>query len=166
MIGVPWPLAAMRVATDQRDRKHQTTSTKLQTSSKDQSPNEEKIPEPVYVLQKWADSIEKLDYRKYKECEAYPKDENVFRKMYGSYYMVDITAIEVDKLKEEDVRKNPAGESFIHRAVNFEGTAVKRETKKPYQVIRGDAVFVKFLDGNRKNDGWLMSNRTITRIDR
>ncbi len=127
---------------------------------------EEKIPEPVYVLQKWAASIEKLDYNKYKECEAYPKDNNVFRKMYSSYYIVDMIAIDVDEAKEKDVRKNYKGDSFIHRSVNFEGTVVKRETKKPYQIIRGDAVFVKFLDGDRKNDGWLMSNRTLTRIDR
>ncbi len=127
---------------------------------------EEKIPEPVYVLQKWSKSLEKLDYKKYSKCEAYPKAERVFRDMYRDYYIIDITAIDVEDADEENVSKNYKGDSYIHRSVSFEGTAVKRDSKKPYQLIRGDAVFVKFIDGKRKKDGWLISNRTITRINK
>ncbi len=127
---------------------------------------DDKVPEPAYVLQKWAKSLEKLNYKKYSKCEAYPKAESVFREMYRDYYIIDIATIDVEDADEKEIRKNYKGDSFLHRAVSFEGTAVKRDSKKPYQLIRGDAVFVKFIDGKRKNDGWLMSNRTLTRINK
>lgn len=127
---------------------------------------DEKVPEPAYVLKKWAKSIEELNYRKYSECEAYPKDVSVFKDMYKDYYVIDIMAVDIDDPDEDDVKKDYKNDPYIHRSVLFEGTAVKRDTKKPYQLIRGDTVFIKFLDGERKGDGWLMSNRTITRVNK
>ncbi len=132
----------------------------------DSCKKEKKTPEPVYVLKKWGMALEELNYRLYCQCEAYPKDVSVFRDMYKDYYIVDIMAIEVEDEDKEDVRRDYKNDPYLYRAVTFEGTAVKRETKKPYQLIRGDAVFIKFLDGERKNDGWLMSNRTITRTNK
>ena len=125
-----------------------------------------KTTEPEYVLQRWAKAIEELNYRSYSKCEAYPKDVSVFKEMYRDYYLADMMVVDVPKPNEEDVRKDYKNESYIHTSIRFEPSAVKRDTKKPYQLIRGDAVFVKFLDGGRKNDGWLLSNRTLTRINR
>ena len=138
----------------------------LMVISLDSCKKEKKIPEPVFVLKKWGKALEELNYRLYCQCEAYPKDVSVFRDMYKEYYIIDLMAIEVEDEDKEDVRKDYNNNAYLYRAVSFEGTAVKRDTKKPYQLVRGDAVFIKFLDGERKNDGWLMSNRTITRTNK
>jgi hypothetical protein len=132
----------------------------------DSCKSEKKIPEPVFVLKKWAKSIEELNYRLYTLCEAYPKDVAVFRDMYKDYYIIDLMALEVEDEDKEDIKRDYKNDPFLQRTVTFEGTAVKRDTKKSFQLIRGDAEFVKFLEGERKNDGWLMSNRTITRINK
>ena len=134
--------------------------------SLDSCKKEKKIPEPVYVLKKWEKALEELNYRVYCQCEAYPKDIAVFRDMYKDYYIVDLMVIAVEDEDKGDVRKDYKNDPYLYRGVTFEGTAVKRDTKKPYQLIRGDAVFIKFLEGERKNDGWLMSNRTIARINK
>lgn len=134
--------------------------------SLDSCKKEEKIPEPVFVLKKWGRALEELNYRLYCQCEAYPKEVPVFRDMYKEYYIIDLMALEVEDENKEDIRKDYNNNPYLYRMVTFEGTAVKRDTKKPYQLIRGDAVFIKFLEGERKNDGWLMSNRTITRVNK
>lgn len=127
---------------------------------------EDRFIEPNIVLKKWAKSIEDLNYFEYNRYEANTKSEAVFREMYRDYYMVDLMATEVEDPDEKDVRKNGDGMKFIHRSVSFEGSLVNRATRKPYQVVRGDAVFVRFLEGKRRNDGWLISNRTLVRINR
>lgn len=127
---------------------------------------DKKIPEPAYVLQKWAKAIEKLDYQSYAKCEAYPKSDAVFRDMYKEYYITDIMTVQVDDPDENNISKDFEGNSFMHRSASFEASAVKRNTNKPYQLQRGEAVFVKFLDGKRYKDGWLLSSRTIININK
>jgi hypothetical protein len=126
----------------------------------------EKDPEPGFILQKWSKAIEKFDYSNYSKCEAYPKSDPVFREIYRDDYFTDIMVIDVKDADIEKVYKDHDGNSYIQRNVTFEGTAVKRSTGKPYQAISGDIVFIKFTDGKRSSDGWLIFNRTITRINR
>ena len=127
---------------------------------------EKKICEPAYVLQKWSKAIKNFDYKLYTKCEAYPKNKNIFKKIYKNYYICDIMVIEVEKPDKKNIRKDHNDNSFIHRKVTFEGTSINRSDNKPFQLVRGDIVFIKFEDGNRKNDGWLISNRTIVRINK
>jgi len=122
--------------------------------------------EPNFILQKWAQGIEKLDYRIYAACEAYPKSEPVFREMYGSYYLIDLMTTEVEEVKGDNVRKDQKGNSYLHRSVSFEGTIVDRRSRQPKGVMRGNAVFIRFVEGERKNDGWLMSNRMLIPVER
>lgn len=128
--------------------------------------NESKVSEPELVLHKWVKAIEKMDYNSYSKCEAYPKPAEVFKEMYKDYYLVDLMVTDVEDADEENVRRDYRGDSQLHRALTFEATAVNRNNRKPYQLHRGDLVFIKFLDGKRKDDGWLISNRTIVEINK
>ncbi len=127
---------------------------------------EQKDPEPGYILQKWSKAIEKSDYINYSRCEAYPKSEYVFKEIYRDDYFTDIMVVDIEEPDMKKINKDYEGNSYIQRNVTFEGYAVKRTTGKPYQIIRGDAIFRKFTDGKRIKDGWLLSNRTITRINK
>jgi hypothetical protein len=127
---------------------------------------EEKLMEPHYVLLKWARSTQDLDYRKYAECEAYPKSEGVFREIFRDYYYVDVMTVSIGQPDRKDARTDYEGHSYIHVPVSFEGAVVKRGSGKPYQVMRGDAVFIKFIEGKRAAQGWLLSNRTIVTVNR
>ncbi len=122
--------------------------------------------EPNFVLQKWAKSIEQLNYPAYAACEAYPKSEQVFRDMYKDYYLVDMMTTDIEPESKDAARKDQEGASFVHRGINFEGTIMDRKTHRPSGIMRGNAVFIRFTEGKRRNDGWLMSNRTLIRIDR
>ncbi len=126
----------------------------------------EKTPEPAYVIMKWARAIQDLNYKNYARCEAYPKSEAVFRDMYRDYYLSDLMVTSVEDADEKDIRKDQDGNPFIHRSLSFEASSVKRATGKPYQVVRGDAVFIKFTEGTLAAQGWLMSNRTFVTINR
>jgi hypothetical protein len=122
--------------------------------------------QPGYVLQKWSRAIEKMDYGNYAKCEAYPKSDSVFREIYRDDYFTDIMAVDIEEPDLEKITIDHEGNSYIQRNVKFEGSAVKRNTGKPYQVVSGDAVFIKFKDGKRSSDGWLIFNRTIARINK
>ncbi len=125
---------------------------------------EEKPAEPGFILDKWANATEKLDYRAYSSCEVNPKEVRVFAEMFRTYFIKDISIISVEKLDREDVRSNSAGHKYIKTDVSFSGIEISRKTKSPVQRLRGDVMFVKFLDGPKKDDGWLMFNRTLVRI--
>ena len=86
--------------------------------------------------------------------------------MCKDFYIVDIMTTEPEGEDEKNVRKDHNSNTFTYRTVSFEGAVVKRSTGKSYQLVRGDAVFIKFLDGKRIKDGWLISNRTMIRTDR
>lgn len=126
----------------------------------------EKTPEPAYVMVKWARSIQDLNYQAYAGAEAFPKSEAVFRDVYRDYYLADLMVTSVEDADEKDVRTDVDGGRFIHRSLSFEASAVKRASGRPYQVVRGDAVFIKYIEGKKAARGWLMSNRTFIAINR
>jgi hypothetical protein len=126
----------------------------------------DRFAEPNYMLIKWAKSIQALNYRDYSSCEAYPKTEPVFREMYKDYFLTDVMTTAIEDADEKNKRNDQDGNAYLHRSVSFECNVVNRGTKKPYQIMRGDAVFIRFLDGKRAKDGWLISNRTLIRINR
>lgn len=126
----------------------------------------ERIVEPHSVLVRWAKAIQNMDHRDYARCEAYPKSEPVFREMFRDYYYTDLMTVSVGQPDEGDVRRDYEGNPYIQVPVSFEGSVVRRSTGKPYQVVRGDAIFVKFVEGKRKAQGWLLSNRTIVTVPR
>lgn len=128
--------------------------------------SQKKHVEPDYVLKKWSKAIRDLNYRDYSACEAYPRSEAVFKEMYKDYYIVDLMVTDKEDVDEKNVRKDRDGKSYIHRSVSFEGAIVQRKGKEPVQVLRGDAVFIKFIDSERSDEDWLISNRTFIRIDR
>ena len=118
------------------------------------------------MLQKWAKAIEKLDYKKYSVCEAYPRSWAVFNEIYKDDYFTDIMVIEVGEPDEDNIKKDYKGNAFIRCSVSFEGAAVKRGKSESYQIIRGDIIFIKFIECDRSDEGWLISNRTIIRVDK
>jgi hypothetical protein len=124
----------------------------------------EKNPEPAYVLQKWVRAIEKLDYSSYSKCEAYPKSEGVFFEIYKDDYYTDLMVTDVEEPDNKNIRKDYKGNSYISRNAKFEAAAVKRGKGEPYQTVSGDVEFFKFLEGDKSDKGWLISNRTITRV--
>ncbi len=126
----------------------------------------ESFTEPGYVLQKWSKAIQNLDYDAYARCEAYPKSEEIFREMYRDYYFIDIMVTGMEDANEKDIRKDHDGNPFVFRSVSFEGSVVKRSTGKPYELLRGDAIFIRFIDGKRAKQGWIISNRTFVTIKR
>jgi len=128
--------------------------------------DENRYVEPNYVLTRWAGALQNLNYREYAACEAYPKSEATFREMYRSYYVVDIMTTDIEDPDDRKVRTDQSGNRYLHRSLDFEGTIINRETRKASGVMRGNAVFVKFLDGRRSRDGWLLSNRMITHVPR
>ena len=67
---------------------------------------EDKAQELGYVLQKWAKAIEKLDYKKYSVCEAYPRSWAVFNEIYKDDYFTDIMVIEVGEPDEDNIKKD------------------------------------------------------------
>ena len=86
--------------------------------------------------------------------------------MYRNYYFVDIMTTEIEDADDKNARKDQEGNSYLHRSLEFEGAIINRQTRKATGVIRGNAVFVKFLDGKRAKDGWLISNRTLIPVQR
>ena len=124
----------------------------------------EKFVQPDFILKKWAEAVKNLKYEDYKKYEAQPKSKAVFKTMYSEYYLKDLTVIKIEDLDKEDIRKSFDGRPFIHRNVYFEAIQVKRITGKPVNVLKGDILFIKFTDKDKKKNGWLMSNRTIIRV--
>ena len=122
--------------------------------------SKEKFPEPGTVLQKWAHAIKQLNYALYKRCEKEPKTAPVFIAMYKPYYIKDIMVISVEDLKKSNTKNDDDGK-YVLRKVEFECTQVNRSTKRSFGIIRGTMDFVKYIDGHRKRDGWLMWNRTL-----
>lgn len=126
----------------------------------------ERIPEPGFVLGKWSNAIKELKYSDYRKYEAYPKSNEVFREIYKDEYFTDIMVTGIEEVDYDDVKRDFNDNSYISCSVTFEGIAVKRQDDKPYQTIRGDVLFVQFTNGDRSKDGWLISNRSIIRINR
>jgi hypothetical protein len=126
----------------------------------------EKFLVPYYMLKKWSRAIKDFNYKDYSECEANPKSFPVFREMYQEYYLTDINITRIEDFDEDNVRKDPEGNSYQYRLVEFECMEVKRKTERPVNHITGDLLFIKYSEGGRQKDGWLMSNRTLIRTER
>ncbi len=127
---------------------------------------EKKFIEPDYIFAKWARAIDTLNYADYRSCEAYPKSETVFHEMFRDTYYADLMVTGVEKLDEKKVRKDTNGASYLVRNVQFECTEVRRKDRKAVRLLRGDVDFIKYIDGDRQKQGWLMWNRKIIRIKR
>jgi|GEM_PF-256640 len=128
--------------------------------------DQKKYIHPGAVLKRWAGAIRDLHYLEYSRCEAYPKNEAVFREMYRDYYIIDLMITDFEEVDEDAIKQDQDGNRFLQRSISFEGALVSRMTNKPEQILRGDALLVKFLDGERAKDDWLLWNRTLVRIDR
>ena len=118
------------------------------------------------VLRTWERAIREYNYTAYKASEAYPKSCPVFKGMYRDYYFEDIMLVDTEEFDRERLREDPEGNEYYYRSADFECVEVNRKTEKKQQIVRGNVVFIKFLDGKRKRDGWLMSNRTLIRVKR
>jgi hypothetical protein len=126
---------------------------------------EKKFMEPDFIFAKWSRAIESLNYPDYASCEAYPKSEGVFREIFRETYYADLMVTEVEKADEKNIQKGRGG-SYVKRSVQFECTEVRRRDRRPLRVLRGDVDFIRFVDGSRTKQGWLMWNRKIIRINR
>ncbi len=126
---------------------------------------EEKFTTPDYVLKKWSVSTKQLDYRSYSSCEANPVSIPVFREMFRTHYFGDMNVTGMDDYDAEDLKKDPDDMAYNHRLVRFECNQIDRRTNKTIQRIIGDVLFVKFIEGKNKKKGWIMSNRTMTRLN-
>jgi len=117
--------------------------------------------DPAYVFLKWSSAVKNLNYKDYSECEAYPKDEAVFRELYGDYYMADLIIRNLGEFNEKNTKLDAAGYEYKYRQVYFECVRIKRKTGQPAQKMKGDVEFINYIDGPKKDKGWLMFNRTI-----
>ena len=125
---------------------------------------EKKFTEPDHILRKWSNATETLNYTEYRKCEAYPKELPVFRELYRDRYLAEVTISKIEDLDEKNVQKDHEDKPYIFRRVYFDCVEVQRSTRRPVNTIRGDVMFIKFIDSTRKNEGWLMSNRTLMKI--
>ena len=121
--------------------------------------------DPAYIFLKWSSAVKNLNYKEYSECEAFPKDEPVFRELYGDFYLADLIIRNLGKFNEKDTKIDAAGYEYKFRSVYFECVRIKRKTGQPVQNMKGDVEFINYIDGPKKNKGWLMFNRTIINTD-
>jgi hypothetical protein len=124
----------------------------------------EQFTEPETVLRKWMRAVKNLNYHAYRECEAYPKSRELFREMYKEYYLADIFMGKIEDLDRKEIKKDASDNRYLKRNVSFTVKSVSRKKEKTGFIIRGDVDFVRFLEGKLRDDGWLMSNRTLIRI--
>ena len=127
---------------------------------------EETFYEPDYIFGRWLKAVEMLNYAEYKKYEAFPKSEGVFRELYRDSYFVDLMITDVEDLDEDNVKKDIDGNPYIKRNVSFECTEVRRPDRKPMALLRGDVDFIRYTEGKREKEGWLMWNRSMVRIQR
>ena len=123
----------------------------------------EYFPEPGLILNNWSRATQELNYDVYSKCEAYPREVAVFNEMYKFFYFTNITIVKVEDLDEKDVRTDFEGKRFHKRNVIFECMEVSRGGKSSAKQVKGEVFFIKFLDGSKAKDGWLMANRTLIR---
>jgi hypothetical protein len=126
---------------------------------------EERFPEPERVFSRWSSALKNLNYGEYKACEAFPKEEGVFRDMYRFTYYSGCAVREFEDLDGDDVKKDAKGARYHQRKVWFECTEVRRDTGRQVQILRGEVSFIKYLSGDRTGDGWLMWNRSLYRME-
>jgi len=117
--------------------------------------------DPAYVFMKWSSAVKNLNYGQYAECEAFPKDEIVFRELYTDFYYSDLIIRELGKFDENVTGSDIDGFKYNIRKVYFECRRVERKTGRAVQEMKGDIEFINYINGPKLNKGWLMYNRTI-----
>jgi len=117
--------------------------------------------DPAYVFLKWSSAVKNLDYREYSECEAFPKDEMVFRELYNDFYYADLLIRDLGIYNENDIKSDIEGYKYNLRKVYFECKRIERKTGRAVQEMKGDIEFINYINGPKLNKGWLMYNRTI-----
>lgn len=117
--------------------------------------------DPVYVFMKWSSAVKNMNYREYTECEAFPKDDLVFRELFGDYYFSDLQIRDLGKYNESELKSDSEGYKYHLRKVYFDCKRVERKTSRIVQEMKGDVEFVNYTNGPNVNRGWLMYNRTF-----
>ncbi|HNX25581.1 MAG TPA: hypothetical protein PKG60_16150, partial [Spirochaetota bacterium] len=117
--------------------------------------------DPAYVFMKWSGAVKNLNYQAYSECEAFPKDEIVFRELYTDFYFADLLIRDLGEFKESEIKSDIEGYKYNLRKVYFECKRIERKTGRAVQEMKGDIEFVNYINGPNLNRGWLMYNRTI-----
>jgi hypothetical protein len=117
--------------------------------------------DPAYVFMKWSSAVKNLNYKEYAECEAFPKDEIVFRELYTDFYFADLIIRELGKFDENETGSDVEGFKYSKRKVYFECKRIERKTGRAVQEMKGDIEFINYINGPKLNKGWLMYNRTI-----
>ncbi|HOP64243.1 MAG TPA: hypothetical protein PK358_11025 [Spirochaetota bacterium] len=123
----------------------------------------EPFVDPAYVFLKWSAAVKNLNYKDYSECEAFPKDQDVFRELYREYYYADLITRDMGSFNENDVKGDFEGRTFNYRMLYFECNRVSRETGEKVEIMKGEVEFIKYLKGADEKRGWLMYNRTFIR---
>ena len=121
----------------------------------------EAFVDPVYVFMKWSSAGKNMNYKEYSECEAFPKDDLVFREFFGDFYFSDLQIRELGKYNENELKSDSNGYKYRLRKVYFECKRVERKTSRIVQEMKGDVEFVNYTNGPNMNRGWLMYNRTF-----
>ena len=124
---------------------------------------QEPFVDPAYIFLKWSGAVKALNYKDYSECEAFPKDQDVFRNLYRDYYYSDLIIRDMGKFNENDIKTDFEGYKFNHRMLYFECKRISRETGKTVENMKGEVEFIKYIEGSKTNKGWLMHNRTLIR---
>ena len=124
---------------------------------------QEPFVDPAYIFLKWSSAVKTLNYKDYSECEAFPKDPDVFTNLYRDFYYGDLIIRDMAKFNENDIKSDFEGYKFNHRMLYFECKRISRETGKTVENMKGEVEFIKYIDGPRINRGWLMHNRTLIR---
>lgn len=117
--------------------------------------------DPAYVFMKWSAAVRNLNYKEYSECEAFPKDEPVFRELYTDFYYADLLIRELGVYDENNIKSDIDGYKYNLRKVYFECKRIERKTGRAVQEMKGDIEFINYINGPKLNKGWLMYNRTI-----
>lgn len=124
---------------------------------------QEPFVDPAYIFLKWSYAVKNLNYKEYSECEAFPKDGEVFKSLYRDYYYGDLIIRDMGQFKESDVKTDFEGNRFNYRMLYFECKRISRETGKTVENMKGEVEFIKYINGPKVNRGWLMHNRTLIR---
>ncbi len=115
------------------------------------------------IILDWLSAVKELNYDLYRSKVAFPRDINVFKAMYQDYY-IEFPIIEKVEEKSEKVTTDAAGNQYYKRKLYFNAKIIMRNKVGKNMLLRADVILIKFLNGDRQNDGWLISNRTFIRV--
>lgn len=115
------------------------------------------------IISSWAYSIKTLNYKEYVKYEANAKEKKVFNEMYKEYYIDSPVVYKVESDLENE-KEDKWGNKYYQKKVYFNGYIIMRDKQKDKMLLKADALLIKYTNGDRKNDGWLLFNRTFVRI--